>query len=212
MRDTIGFDADGVLLDSRRHAYAAANGILALMGAEDTLAEQGDFARLFGAAALDRLVGHLRADALRGTHRLAMLRAARGIPLFNETLAVIDHQPMPCIVITAAYAEGIRTALGQRASLFRSITGFETGRKAEIMAPFANRLRVYVTDSISDLRICQRLDVPTIAVTSGYDKADDLIAAGADLIASTPGELEVALAQFHPQQTSNTKENSHELP
>ena len=212
MKDTIGFDADGVLLDSVLHAFTAANRILALIGAEGTLAEQGDFDRLFGAVALDRLVGHSRADALRGTHRLAMLRAARSIPLFNETLAVIDRQPLACIVITAAYAEGVRDALGHHARVFRSITGFETGRKNEIMATVADRLKVYVTDSVSDLRICQRLGITTIAVTGGYDKAEDLIAAGADLLASTPGDLDKALAQFHPQQTSNMKENFHELP
>ena len=212
MRDIIGFDADGVLLDSLRHAFMAANGILAVIGAEATLTEQGDFERLFGATALDRLVGHRRADALRGTHRLAMLRAAGNIPLFDEKLAVIDRQPLPCIVITAAYAEGVSIALGGHAVIFQSITGFETGRKSEIMATVASRLCVYVTDSVSDLRICQRLDIPTIAVTGGYDKADDLNAAGADLIVSTPSELEQALAQFHPQQTSFTKENHHEHP
>ncbi|MCA8929631.1 MAG: hypothetical protein KDC18_16315 [Alphaproteobacteria bacterium] len=212
MKDTIGFDYDGVLGNSRRHAYKFANDILALMGAEEMLVEQGDFERLFGAAALDRLVGHRRADALRGTHRLAMLRAAREVPLFTETLAVIDRQPLPCILITAAYAEGVSAALGDRAHIFRSITGFETGRKAEIMATVADQLLTYVTDSVSDLRICQRLDIATIAVTGGYDKAEDLIAAGADLIASTPGELDEALARFHPTQTLNMKENHHELP
>ena len=211
MKDTIGFDADGVLLDSRRHAYTVANGILALMGTEETLADQGDFERLFGAAALDRLVGHRRADALRGTHRLGMLSAARGIPLLDETLAVVERQPVPCIVITAAYAEGVRTALSQYARLFQSITGFETGRKAEIMATVADRLKVYVTDTVSDLRICQRLDIPTIAVTGGYDKTEDLIAAGADQIALTPGELDKALAQYCPRQTITMMENSHEL-
>lgn len=212
MKDTIGLDYDGVLGNSRRHAYKFANDILALMGVEDMLVEQGDFERLFGAAALDRLVGHRRADALRGTHRLAMLRAARDVPLFTETLAVIDRQPLPCILITAAYAEGVSAALGDHARIFQSITGFETGRKAEIMATVADRLKVYVTDTITDVRICQRLNIATIAVTGGYDKAEDLIAAGADLIASTPGELDEALARFHPKQTLNTKENHHELP
>lgn len=212
MKDTIGLDYDGVLGNSRRHAYKFANDILALMGVEDMLVEQGDFERLFGAAALDRLVGHRRADALRGTHRLAMPRAARDVPLFTETLAVIDRQPLPCILITAAYAEGVSAALGDHARIFQSITGFETGRKAEIMATVADRLKVYVTDTITDVRICQRLNIATIAVTGGYDKAEDLIAAGADLIASTPGELDEALARFHPKQTLNTKENHHELP
>jgi phosphoglycolate phosphatase-like HAD superfamily hydrolase len=200
MSALVGVDADGVLLDTRRPAFTVASRILELMGAPDELAEQGDFERFFGAEALDRLVGHSRADALRGTHRLAMLRAAAGVPLFEDTLAIIGRQPLPCVVITAAFAEGVRTALGGHAQLFQSITGFETGRKSELMATAASRLRVYITDSVSDLRICQRLEIPTIAVTGGYDKADDLIAAGADLVASTPGELEIALARFHPQQ------------
>ena len=154
MSDFIGVDADGVLLDSRRHAFTFASQILELMGAPADLAEQGDFERLFGAEALDRLVGHHRADALRGTHRLAMLRAAARLPLFDKNLAVIGLQPLPCVVITAAFAEGVRIALGHNARLFRSITGFESGRKGESMGRFASRLCVYVTDSVSDLRIC----------------------------------------------------------
>ena len=200
MKDTIGFDADGVLLDSRCHAHTVASGILALIGAEEALVDQGDFERLFGPAALDRLVGHRRADALRGTHRLAMLSSARGIPLIDDTLAIVERQSVPCIVITAAYAEGVRIALSQHASLFQSITGFETGRKAAIMATVADRLKVYVTDTVSDLRICRRLNIPTIAVTDGYDKTSDLIAAGADLIARTSDELDSALVQFCTQQ------------
>ncbi|MBP2560092.1 phosphoglycolate phosphatase-like HAD superfamily hydrolase [Neorhizobium galegae] len=207
----LGFDADGVLTDSRRSAFGAASKILALLGAPEELSEQGDFDRLFGAEALDKLVGHHRADALRGTHRLAMLHASASLPLFEATLAVIGRQPLPRIVITAAYADGVRTALGRHARLFDSITGFETGRKAELMAAMASRMRVYVTDSLSDLRICQRLNIPTIAVTGGYDKAEDLIAAGADLIATTPGELEIALARFHPQQLTHIKENDHDF-
>ena len=211
MNDIIGFDADGVLLDSRDQAFKVATGIRALLGANGELAEQGDFGLLFGVEALAELVGHHRADALRATHRLAMLRAAGQILRLEDTLAVVARQVMPCVVITAAYAEGVSIALGHHARIFQSITGFEAGRKSEIMATFASRLRVYVTDSISDLRICQRLGVPTIAVAGGYDKAEDLSAAGADHVASTPGELEEALAQFHPQQTSHMKENSHEL-
>lgn len=212
MSAVIGFDADGVLLDSRRPAFNFASKILELMGVYANLSVQGDFERLFGPEALDRIVGHSRADALRGAHRLAMLRAAASVPLFEDTLAVIGREPLPCVVITASFAEGVRTALGGHAKLFQSITGFETARKTELMAAVGSQMRVYVTDTVSDLRICQRLEIPTIAVTSGYDKADDLIAAGADLIASTPGELEIALARFHPQQTSFSKENHHELP
>ena len=90
MKDTIGFDADGVLPDSRCHAHTVASSILALICAEEALVDQGDFERLFGPAALDRLAGHRRADALRGTHRLAMLSSARGIPLIDDTLAVVE--------------------------------------------------------------------------------------------------------------------------
>jgi hypothetical protein len=106
MKETMGFDWDGVGSNSRRHAHNVANGIMALLGAEELLVGQGDFDRLFGAEALVRLVDHRRAEALGGTHRLAMVRAARDVLLVNETLAVIGRHPPPCIVNTAAYAEG----------------------------------------------------------------------------------------------------------
>jgi len=203
----IGFDADGVILDSLGPALTFAGKILDLLGVPADLSKQGDFERHFGAEALNRLVGHHRASALRMTHRLAMLRASSGLALFPETLAVVDRQPMPCIVITAAFAAGVRKALGPDAERFRAITGFETGRKAELLAAVTAEMAVYVTDSVSDLRICQRLDIPTIAVTCGYDRAEDLSAAGANAVATNAGELEAALAAYHPTPLQLTKEN-----
>lgn len=202
----IGFDADGVILDSIRPALSCAGKILDLLGVPVDLSQQGDFERYFGAEALNRLVGHHRAGALRMTHRLAMLRAASSFELFPETLAVVDRQPMPCIVITAAFAAGVRKALGSDAGFFRSITGFETGRKAELLAAVATDLAVYVTDSVSDLRICQRLDIPTIAVTRGFDRAEDLSAGGATVVVSDADELEAALAAYHSNHLQPTKE------
>jgi phosphoglycolate phosphatase-like HAD superfamily hydrolase len=110
-------------------------------------------------------------------------------------------------MITAAFAAGVRKALGSNAGLFHSITGFETGRKAELLAAVATDLAVYVTDTVADLRICQQLDVPTIAVTRGFDSAEDLSAAGATKVASNAGELEAALAAYHPNHLQLTMEN-----
>lgn len=205
----IGFDADGVLLDSMQPALRIAGGILDLMGMQVEMTGQGDFERHFGAEALKQLVGPHRAGALRMTHRLAMLKAAASMLVFHETLAVVDRQPLPCILITAAFAEGVRTALGPHARLFQSITGFETGRKDELLAAVANQTLCYVTDSVSDLRICQRLEIPTIAVTGGFDSHNDLAAAGADVIASKADELEAALAVYHPTQPKTTKEKQN---
>ena len=202
----IGFDADGVLLDSHAPALQAVRRLLVLLGVTAQLGSQGDYERHFGPEALNRLVGKEHAGALRMAHRLAMRQASAGLPLFHDTLAVVDRQPVPCIVITAALAEGVRTALGTDARLFQSITGFEIDRKPKLLAAAANRLRVYVTDTIADIQICQSLRIPVIAVTWGYDAANDLAAANPTAIARTADELATFLARFHFDQHSKIKE------
>jgi phosphoglycolate phosphatase-like HAD superfamily hydrolase len=203
----IGFDADGVLLDSRVPTFNAASKILGLLGVTAELANHGDYERYFGAAALNRLVGQEHAGTLRMTLRLTMRQAARSLPLFHETLAIVSRQRMPCIVITASLAEGVRAALGPQARLFQSVTGFETNRKSDLLAAVADRLELYVTDTVSDIRMCQELGIPTIAVIGGFDGLEDLAAAKPTLIARNADELAAALTTFDPQKTSITEEN-----
>lgn len=201
----IGFDADGPLLDSRLPAWRYASQILELLGTRKNIASQRDFELHFGAEALNQLVGEDHAGALRMTHRLAMSKIAPSLPLFSEALAVASSQPLPRIIITAALAQGVRTALGSSAEIFQSIMGFEKGRKPMLLAAVADRLRVYVTDTTSDIRICRSLGIPVIAITWGYDTSDDLAAAEPTAIAGTAEELAAALARFHTTPTETKK-------
>lgn len=192
----IGFDADGVLVNSRGPAWRAAEKLLAIFGTNVQISSQAEFERHFGAVALDALVGDDQANVLRMAHRLALRHAAPNLPVFTDTLAVVGRQPWPCVVVTAALAQGIKTALGTHAGLFESVFGFEGGRKPGLLAALADSIVVYVTDTVADCRMCEAVGIPAVAVTWGYDTFADLEAARPYAIVHNAADLSAALSHF----------------
>lgn len=189
----VGFDADGVLIDSRTAAWRAAERILAAFGESVSISSSQEMAQVFGHAAQNALVGPEHAASLRMMHRLVMRRFAGDLPLFEDVLATLADQVAPRVLVTAALADGIIACLGPYAQLFDEIVGFESGRKPELLARFVGRASVYVTDTVADIQICKSLGLPTIACSWGYDDREQLQAARPDAIAETASELAALL-------------------
>jgi phosphoglycolate phosphatase-like HAD superfamily hydrolase len=185
----VGFDADGVLLDSMNAAWRAAERTLRAFGVAANINSPEKMERAFGHVAQDRLVGPQHAAMLRQFHRLIMRQSAASIGLFHEALAVVERLPPPRILVTAALADGVAISLGGHARLFDEIVGFETGRKPELLAQFAPRLRGYVTDTACDISDCKALGIPVIGCCWGYDTLLTIEMAGPDAIAGTPAQL-----------------------
>lgn len=185
----IGFDADGVLVDSRDFSWRAAERILASFGVSASIASPEEMDAQFGIAAQTALVGVGHASVLRMAHRLLMRHSVADIPLFEEAIAVVRCLPVPRFLITAALADGITACLGDHADLFDEIAGFESGRKPDLLARFAPDMRAYVTDSALDIIDCKNLGITVVAVTWGYDDRATIEAAGPASIADTPAEL-----------------------
>lgn len=185
----VGFDADGVLVDSRAFAWRAAERVLASFGVTASIASPEAMEAAFGHAAQNALVGARHAGTLRMAHRLVMRHSAAGIGLFHGALAVVARLPARRILITAALADGIATCLGDHAGMFDEIVGFESGRKPDQLARFAPHLSAYVTDTAVDIKDCKALGIPVIGVSWGYDGRATLEAAGPTAIAETPAQL-----------------------
>ena len=185
----VGFDADGVLVDSRDFAWRAAERVLASFGVTASIASPEAMEAAFGHAAQTALVGARHAGTLRMAHRLVMRHSAADIGLFHETLAVVDQIAARRILVSAALAEGIATCLGDHARLFDEIVGFETGRKPDLLARYAPQLAIYVTDTAVDITDCKALGIPVIGVAWGYDGRAALEAAKPTAIAETPSLL-----------------------
>lgn len=193
----LGWDADGVVIDSRSAAWEAIEDIVGLFGHRPSVQAAADKIRIFDRAAQIKLAGEDGAPTLRAMHRILMRARSHTLGVFDEVLDIVGRLERRPRLITAAYATGVHRALGHRAALFDSIEGREFGPKNELIAAASTSgLEWFVTDTLQDLRRCRAYGVKVLAVGWGYDPLTDLVAAGADLVASTPTDLAATLMQL----------------
>lgn len=186
----LAFDADGVVVASERVAWTASEDILALFGPRPSIRSRADQLRVFGRPAQVERVGTDGASVLRSMHRLLMRARADEITVYDEVLAVIATLSIKPLLITAAYADGIRQALGGRAALFEGLIGREGGAKEMLLAEAAREgLTWFVTDTVRDLERCRACGVRCIAVGWGYDAPADLKCVNPEFFVSNPEEL-----------------------
>jgi phosphoglycolate phosphatase-like HAD superfamily hydrolase len=186
----IGWDADGVLVDSREAAWDAAKRIAALFGDTGPIDCYESYISVFGRGAQAALVGEEHSEVLRAMHRLVMRTLAHKIKVFVEVLDIPPKLKLPSVLATSAFAAGIRAVLGNHAGLFSQVRGREEGRKVDNLKYFADTgLAVYITDGVRDLEICKKLHVPTIAVAWGYTPIEVLRQSQPDFAAATPEDL-----------------------
>lgn len=182
-------DADGVIVDSRSHAYENARKIVSLFSEIRTLESPADFDQHFSREAQVRLVGHDESETLRAMHRLLMRHSAAIHATFLKVIEVYERFNIPKIVVTSAYATGIAAALGEAANIFDEIKGREHGDKMSILQSVYSGSEIYVTDSVRDIAKCKTIGMPVIAVAWGYSPEDRLKAAGPEYFAANADEL-----------------------
>lgn len=189
--NSIIWDADGTLLDSRERAWQAAEGVITLVtGKPCSIASHADEQRVFGLEAQVNIAGD-HASALRMMHRLIMKGGAHNTKLFNQVLSIIPEIPLRHSIATANLASGIVIALGDYAQLFNEIRGFEHGPKYELISQLKeNKNSIYVGDTVRDIMICRKLGIPIVAVTWGGFEDPKLVAnAEPDFLVETPAQL-----------------------
>jgi phosphoglycolate phosphatase-like HAD superfamily hydrolase len=195
--DTVFFDADGVLIDSSLLAWSAARELLSLFGKAPCINNSAEYKRHFGRDAQVRLAGEEGASALRAMHRVLMLHRCDRIRPFADVVDVANTLSIPAVIVTGAYAVGIRRTLGTSAANFRDIFGREHGSKTELLARFAKgRNEIYICDTVKDVMLCRHLRIRCVAVTWGYDTADDLSACCPDYLLGSVAELVRLLQNF----------------
>ena len=190
----VGFDADGVLIDSQHVAFKAAEDIAALFGQATKVTSRVAYNEVFGSSAQVRLVGEDNTATLRAMHRLVMRARAEHVTLFEECFPIVRRMRRPPLVITAAFASGVRRALAGHAKLFVDIRGREYGSKEALLAAASQAMKLYVTDTVRDIERCRACGIPVAAVTWGYDAAEDLGRANPDVLVRNPLELATVLS------------------
>jgi phosphoglycolate phosphatase-like HAD superfamily hydrolase len=192
----VGFDADGVLLNSEPVSWRAAEQVLARHGRRIAISSREEMEQAFGRAAQEALVGASHVGDLRMAHRLLMRQMASDITLFNTAIDAARQVAARKMLVTAALADGVTACLCEHAGLFDEIYGFEHGRKPDLLARLAPRLGVYVTDTAVDIADCRALAIPVVGCLWGYDGRHLIEAAEPDAIAETPVDLPMLITQF----------------
>lgn len=183
--DSVTWDFDGVLADSRAAAWQAASEILALLGTEVNIQTQEMFRRHFkgtGASA------DWETSTLRNMLRLVMEHRAHLLKLF-PCVELVSRLSVPSRIISSGLAVVAQTALGKRAELFADILGHEHGNKDELLRSVSER-GIFITDTVGDIVRSHEQSRTVIAVGWGYDSIAAIQRVNPTFIAESSAQLE----------------------
>jgi phosphoglycolate phosphatase len=211
------FDLDGVLVDSRAAITACINHALVARGLAALPVR--DLHRLIGpplAVAFAELTAEpvesaAVADcvsAYRDRYSHVSLTDTEVFPGIADALEALRGERRLAVATSKPHvmAEPILRAVGLR-DFFELVAGPEMGALAETktvtigsaLAALGTPAAVMVGDRSFDIRGAQAHGLATVGVTWGIGDADELAAAGADVIVDTPAELPAAVAGLLPR-------------
>jgi len=193
---SLGFDADGVVVNSEPVSWWAAEDILSLFGPRPSIGSRAEHLRLFDREAQAAIAGADQAS-LRSVHRLLMRSRAKEVLVNRDVLSIVAQLARRPVMITAAYAERIKMVLGAELARFARIIGREDGNKEVLLAQAAAQgLSWFVTDTRRDIERCRACGLHSIAVGWGYDSPADLERAGPAIFVETPAQLAGTLTKL----------------
>jgi phosphoglycolate phosphatase-like HAD superfamily hydrolase len=189
--DSVVWDFDGVLVDSRAEAWRAASEILALLGTEVDIRSQETFRHYFTQGGTMR---ESDTAILRAMHRLVMQSRTQLLKPF-PCLALVARLNVPAEIVTSGLATVARTVLGEHANLFVSIRGREIDSKDALLRTVSINA-ICVTDTVVDIARFHRQSRPAIAVGWGYDSIAALKSADPDFLVESMSQLEMLFEQL----------------
>jgi phosphoglycolate phosphatase-like HAD superfamily hydrolase len=195
--DLLGFDLDGVLVDSRAEAFLAAERLAAVFKVPAKVGSMHDYRETFGAIEAAYLPERADRGTLRALHRLAMRAQAAALPLFDAVIDLLPRARVPSCVISSALRGTVLTALNRRGAGAFPVLAHEDGLKEENLARWSkDRRAAYVTDNVRDVEHCHRCGVTAVGVAWGFDHPADLLAAGVSWLAGSADELDRLLVNL----------------
>ncbi|BAU88082.1 hydrolase [Streptomyces laurentii] len=198
------FDFDGVLHDSRKRAWHAYQTVRSEMGLAELpdlsspeqlpLVYQGVLSQ-----SLTRWIPYEEAERFWRRHARLTDATAREeergiIPEIVDILGALAHGP-GYSVVTGSHRTTVEHLLSRDLAVDAMprvlLTRDDTGSKTDKLRYLAGRhgVTTYIGDTGSDIRHAKAAGLRAIAVAYGYANADDLTAAGPDLVLHTPADL-----------------------
>lgn len=184
----VGFDLDMTLIDSRPAVGATLTALAAETGVRIDVAAavsrlgpplEVELARWFPAAEVDRAADRYR--ELYADPALGAVRAALPLPGAREALAAVRRRGGRVLVVTAKHEPNARRHLDHLGLDVDAVRGDRFGpAKGEVLA--ADGALAYVGDHPGDVVAARAAGALSITVASGGTLAEELRAAGADVV------------------------------
>jgi phosphoglycolate phosphatase-like HAD superfamily hydrolase len=183
------FDADGVLVDSKKIAWQNAYKIISLFYSVEPFKNYSEFKKHFGREAQIKLVGKDESEILRAMHRLLMRHNSSDIRCFDSVLDIISQIHIKKSLVTSAISSGIKNILGENQYLFNQIIGRDHNSKINALKDLYSSKAMYVTDSCRDINVCHEIGLVVTGVGWGYDEIIDIDNCKPDYFTETPKDL-----------------------
>ncbi|MCC3770404.1 HAD family hydrolase [Streptomyces sp. UNOC14_S4] len=182
---TVGFDLDLTLIDSVPGIRAAYEALAAATGTEidvDLVCSrvgpplEQELAHWFPAERVDEA-----ADRYRALYPSVAVEASPAMPGAREALAAVRELGGRSVVVTAKYERNARLHLTHLGLAPDAVVG-DLWAEAKATALRAHGAAVYVGDHVGDVRGARTAGALSVAVATGPCAAEELRAAGADVV------------------------------
>lgn len=190
--NSIVWDFDGVLVDSRAEAWRAASEILALLGVDIIIRSQLTFRRYFTQNAI---LSESDVMTLRSMHAMIMRNRAHLLVPF-PSLAIVPRLKVPSEIVTSGSVTVAQIVLAEATNLFVNIRGRESGTK-DILFDTVPTSAICITDTAVDIKRCHERSLAVVAVSWGYDSISKLKHSHPTYIVESFAQLESLLSKLN---------------
>ncbi|MEU0965180.1 HAD family hydrolase [Streptomyces sp. NPDC005917] len=196
---TVGFDLDMTLIDSRPGIHAC---YLALAERTGAYIDADLAITRLGPPLADELIHWFPAeriaevsDLYRTMYPEIAIAATPAMPGAREAIAAVRDAGGRAVVVTAKYEPNAKLHLGHLGIVPDAVVGdLWAEQKAEALREHG--AGVYVGDHVGDVRGARRAGALSVAVATGPCDAEELRAAGADVVLGDLTELPAWLAGY----------------
>ncbi|MFI7403618.1 HAD family hydrolase [Streptomyces sp. NPDC049541] len=198
---TVGFDLDMTLIDSRPGIHAC---YLALSERTGTYIDADLAVTRLGPPLADELINWFpqeqlteMADLYRSMYPTIAIAATPALPGAREAIAAVQAAGGRAVVVTAKYEPNAKLHLEHLGIHPDEVVGdLWAEQKAEALREHG--AGIYVGDHIGDVRGARKADALSVAVATGPCSAEELSAAGADVVLGDLTEFPGWLADYRP--------------
>ncbi|HEY1178724.1 MAG TPA: HAD family hydrolase [Phytomonospora sp.] len=198
---TVGFDLDMTLIDSRPGIHAC---YLALSERTGTYIDADLAITRLGPPLAEELINWFpqerlteTADLYRSMYPTIAIAATPALPGAREAIAAVQAAGGRAVVVTAKYEPNAKLHLEHLGIHPDEVVG-DLWAEQKAVALREHGAGIYVGDHIGDVRGARKADALSVAVATGPCSAEELSAAGADVVLEDLTEFPGWLADYRP--------------